>query len=386
MKYFLSREAVLKWLEKPSVYHIKKDDIYELDTDSFEFLRKCSSGTGCNSDNSEFIDYCKKEGILTEDRIFLERPPLISSSFPSLRYLELQITDRCNLRCKHCYINTPLNPAGCELSVKQIRNILKEFEEMQGLRVLITGGEPLIHSRFDEINRILPDFFVRKLLLTNGLLLNKQILDSLNVDEIQISIDGLEKAHDALRGKGSFRSAMEAVRRSVGSGFDVSVSTMVHAKNLGDFEELDRIFKDLGVKDWTVDIPCPTGRMTENPEFCLEPEAGGKYLSYGYGEGLHAGEAGFACGLHLMSVMADGRVSKCTFYAEASVGTIENGLRENWQKIKPVRFEELRCDCEFGESCRGGCRYRAELSGDASGKDLYRCAFYDIIKKNNSPS
>ena len=63
-----------------------------------------------------------------------------------------------------------------ELSINRIKTILTEFEEMQGLRVLITGGEPLLHSRFKEINEILPQFFIRKILFTNGLLLNKKYL------------------------------------------------------------------------------------------------------------------------------------------------------------------------------------------------------------------
>ncbi|MBM4136418.1 MAG: hypothetical protein FJ241_06250 [Nitrospira sp.] len=114
MKYFLTQEAVLKWLEMPSVYHIKKDELYELDDDSFPFLKKCMSESGCNTEDSEFmghyqnsapfIEYCLKEGILTKDKIAVKRPPLIKSSQPSLRYLELQITDRCNLKCRHCYI------------------------------------------------------------------------------------------------------------------------------------------------------------------------------------------------------------------------------------------------------------------------------------------
>ncbi len=49
-------------------------------------------------------------------------------------------------------------------------------------------------------------------------------------------------------------------------------------------------------------------------------------------------------------------------------------------KFKPVKLDKLKCDCEYIEACRGGCRYRAENFGDALGKDLYRCALYDIIK------
>jgi radical SAM protein with 4Fe4S-binding SPASM domain len=397
MRYFFARDAVLKWIEKPSVYHIGKDDLYELDSDSFEFLNNCATESGCNVKKDEFIDYCLKEGILTEDKVSLERPLLIKSPDPSLRYLELQITNKCNLKCRHCYINPryinppspPLSKGGKmefsnknfnELPVKKIRKVLHEFEQMQGLRVLITGGEPLIHRGFKEINEMLPEFFVRKVLFTNGLLLDKKVLKKLNVNEIQISVDGLEEAHDFLRGKGTFRSTIDAVKRAIDSGFEVSISTMVHAKNLGDFDKMERLFQGLGIKDWTVDIPCITGRLKENPEFQISPEQGGKYLRYGYGNGLHAGASGFACGVYLMAVMADGRVSKCTFYSDSSVGRIEDGLRECWQRIKPVRLNELKCDCMHIESCRGGCRYRAQLLGDPYGKDLYKCNFYDIIK------
>jgi radical SAM protein with 4Fe4S-binding SPASM domain len=376
MKYFLSQEAVLKWLETPSVYHIKNDELYELDRASFEFLKDCSE-SGCSSQNGEFVDYCLREGILTKKRVFIKRPSLIRSFDPSLRYLELQITNKCNLTCKHCYMK---DRGYEELSINQIRDILKEFEQMQGLRILITGGEPLLHSKFEVINKMLPKFFVRKVLFTNGFLLDEEKIKKLNVDEIQISIDGLQDAHDSLRGKGTFRLAMKAVNLSLDHGFHVSIATMVHPENLGNFEEMEKHFKNMGIKEWTVDIPCVTGRLEENAEFQISPEEGGRYLRYGYGGGLHTAASGFACGLHLMAVMADGKVAKCTFYSDSAVGRVEEGLRVCWQRIKPIRLDELKCDCEYIETCRGGCRYRAQLLGDPLGKDLDRCALYGIIK------
>jgi radical SAM protein with 4Fe4S-binding SPASM domain len=378
MHYFLTRESVIKWLEKPCLYHIKQDELYELDKESLEFLLGCASENGCSSMDKEFIDYCLTEGILTTDKTSLKRPPVIHSPVPSLRYLELQITDMCNLRCRHCYIG---DRDGRKLSLIQIRCLLEEFEELQGLRVLITGGEPLLHSRFNEINDMLSDFSLRKILFTNGLLLTEQILNKLNVDEIQFSIDGLDDAHNAIRGNGTCGQTMEAIKRSIDKGFDVSVATMVHAGNLGDFDAMERLFRKLGIREWTVDVPCITGRLSKNNDFQVSPEQGGKYLGYGYGDGLHSGAPGFGCGLHLMAVMADGRIAKCTFYGDRSVGSVEDGLRECWQRIDPVNLGDLKCDCEHIESCRGGCRYRAELLGDQKGKDLYRCSLYDIIKK-----
>ena len=377
MNYYLSRRAVLKWLETPSVYHIAKDELYELDDESFRFLKKCGTADGCASTNSAFVDYCMEEGLLTSGNASAgRRPLLIRAPGPSLRYLELQITNACNLRCKHCYID---DNARHELAPRQVRDVLAEFEEMQGLRVMITGGEPLLHAGFAEINEMLPDFFLRKVLFTNGELLTKDLLKSLKVDEIQISIDGLEKAHDAIRGSGAFSRSLQALRQARDAGFDISVSTMVHRKNLADFDTMERMFKKMGIKDWTVDVPCAVGRLREHAEFFVSPEEGGKYLGYGFGGGLHASDQGFGCGLHLMAVMADGKIAKCTFYEDRAVGVVEQGLMAAWRNIQPVRLKDLACDCEYLEVCRGGCRYRAELSGGKGGKDLYRCILYDIL-------
>jgi radical SAM protein with 4Fe4S-binding SPASM domain len=173
---------------------------------------------------------------------------------------------------------------------------------------------------------------------------------------------------------------MHAMRTALNAGFEVSVATMVHAKNLADFDAMEKIFKETGVKDWTVDVPCISGRLKANKEFHITPEQGGKYLRYGFGGGFHASTPGFACGMHLMSIMADGKIAKCTFYADQSVGSIRDGLRVCWQRIQPVKLDELTCDCEQIESCRGGCRYRATLLGNPYGKDLYKCFSYDIME------
>ena len=376
MSYYLSRRAVLKWLEIPSVYQIAKDELYELDNDSFRFLKNCAAKDGCSSKDGAFIDYCMDEGLLTTEKAVVPRPILKQAPEPSLRYLELQITDTCNLRCKHCYLG---ETAHKELSPEEVNNALREFEEMQGLRVLITGGEPLMHGKFHEINEMLPDFFIRKVLFSNGMLLKKDALGTLKVDEIQISIDGLERAHDHVRGAGTFKRAMEAAHDALDAGFDVSISTMVHRENVADFDAMERLFKGMGIKDWTVDVPCVTGRLKENSDLCVSPEEGGKYLGYGYGGGLHSSGQGYGCGLHLMSVMADGKIAKCSFYRDSAVGAISEGLGAAWNKIRPVRLSDLSCNCEYLEVCRGGCRFRAELLAGKSGKDLYRCTLYGII-------
>lgn len=378
MSFSLARQASLKWLETPSVYQLAKDELYELDEDSFRFLSACASEDGCENKDSAFIDYCLDEGLLTRERVTVTRPPLIPSPDPSLRYLELQLTGRCNLRCRHCYLG---DAGDRELSMVQVHSVLREFEEMQGLRVLLTGGEPLLHSRFDEINEMLPDLYLRKILFTNGVLLKKDLLNRLKVHEIQVSIDGLKSSHDALRGNGTYDLALNALRRALDAGFEVSVSTMVYPGNLGDFDAMEELFRSLGVKDWTVDVPCVDGRLRDNRELAVAPEIGGKYLGYGYGGGMHSTGKGYACGLHLMSVLQDGTTAKCAFYGDRTVGSISEGLRSCWERVRPIRLESLDCKCEYLEACRGGCRYRAEQVDRAAGRDLYRCSLYGVIDK-----
>jgi radical SAM protein with 4Fe4S-binding SPASM domain len=373
MKYYLAKDCALKLLEAPCAYHMGKDELYELDGEAFEFLRGCASGDGCEVGDGEFADYCIREGILTAEKTAVRRPPVAKSPEPSLRYLELQITRKCNLGCRHCYLGRPRD-AG--LSLGEIRQVLGEFEAMQGLRLLLTGGEPLLHPEFDGINRLLPDYAFRKVLFTNGTLVTDRLLEGLNVDELQVSVDGLEEAHDALRGRGTFRKAMQCIKKALNKGFEVSVSTMVHAENLLDFDGMERTFKAMGIRDWAVDVPCNEGNLMENPSFHLPPETAGRYLAYGFGEGLHGGGEGFACGLHLMSVTADGSCAKCAFYSDDPVGHIREGLSRCWQRVKHTCLDELKCDCDELDACRGGCRYRAALLGDNLGKDLYRCALY----------
>jgi radical SAM protein with 4Fe4S-binding SPASM domain len=392
MRFYLSERFILKRIETPSIYDIDGDELYELDEDGFGFLLSCSGPEGRDSGDAdrEFIDYCISEGILTTNPVDVKRPATEPSPVPSLRYLEFQITDKCNLRCRHCYIGEPKNE---EMSIPQCKSVLDEFEKMQGLRLLITGGEPLMHSRFSDFNRLLPWYAFRKILFTNGLMLDRKSVEDLNVDELQVSIDGMERGHDAVRGKGTFQRAIKAVEEALGADMQVSIATMVHRENLSEFGEMERLFRGFGVRDWTVDVPCPEGRLKGDDILQVGPETGGEFLGYGLGSGLHGGGEGFGCGLHLAAVLAGGDVCKCAFYREQPAGNVREGLAMAWTRIKPVDLKTLDCahlSCTVLEECRGGCRYRASaVSGDRKVRnhivcgtecDFYKCFYYGIMK------
>ncbi|MEO5360839.1 MAG: radical SAM protein [Nitrospirota bacterium] len=373
-KYFLTARCFIKHLETPCVYDTAKDELYELDDTAFDFfIKAASTGGTAQHEDSSFVTYCLDEGLISTTPAAVVRPAVSQSPCPSLRYLELQLTAMCNLKCRHCFVG---DSRPVHLPLDTVVSTLREFEAMQGLRLLITGGEPLIYPDFAALNEILPEFALRKILLTNGELLSDERLKCLNVDEIQISIDGLEHGHDAIRGSGQYKKAISAIKRAQTAGYDVSAATTIHSDNAREFAAMEKLFIDMNIKDWTVDVPVAMGTMLRNESLCLPPDEAGRLLSYGFqGGGVHGGGDGqWACGVHLMSVAASGGASKCLYYAGEPVGTVEDGLKYCWSRINPLPLSKLACSgCPEIETCRGGCRYRAAALGDPLGKDLFKC-------------
>jgi MoaA/NifB/PqqE/SkfB family radical SAM enzyme len=67
---------------------------------------------------------------------------------------DLEITARCNLNCRHCYINLPAGDKDAraqELGAAEIMDIARQAVDMGALWCLITGGEPLLRHDFAEI-------------------------------------------------------------------------------------------------------------------------------------------------------------------------------------------------------------------------------------------
>lgn len=363
----LSPDAALKNLETPYVYHIEKDELYEIDDTAAAFLQSCN-GTRPGrelTDDDEFVSYCLEEGILTT----LSQPERSDISMgektdPSLRYLELQLTHRCNLRCGHCYIGQP--PRVLDMPPETAAAVVREFSDMGGLRLLISGGEPLLYNPLDAFFTAIRDLPVRRVLFTNGTLLDPQAMARIDVHEIQFSLDGWKTGHDLLRGTGSFERTIEGVRIAREHGADISFSTMIHAGNIGEFDRMAAFIEETGVLEWGVDMPCPPGAPGTGQNPPIDPEKWVPLMEYAFGGGIHGssgkegGNGGFACGRHLMTVGPDGSAAKCGFYMADPVGSVREGVRACWERIDHVRLADLECsDCTFLSECRGGCRFRA---------------------------
>jgi radical SAM protein with 4Fe4S-binding SPASM domain len=73
---------------------------------------------------------------------------------PRLHHLDIELTERCNNACMHCYINLPeldKQAASRELSTDQWKDILKQAADLGAFWVRFTGGEPLLREDFVEL-------------------------------------------------------------------------------------------------------------------------------------------------------------------------------------------------------------------------------------------
>jgi MoaA/NifB/PqqE/SkfB family radical SAM enzyme len=134
-------------------------------------------------------------------RLFGKTRPLIRG---------LVLTNRCNLRCRHCTV--PSRPP-MDLSYPQVRAAIDAFYAEGGRCLYLEGGEPLLWRdgpyRVDDIVGYAKRLgYLAVVVYTNGTL----PLDT-TADTVFVSVDGLRETHDALRGK-SYDRIMANVARS----------------------------------------------------------------------------------------------------------------------------------------------------------------------------
>jgi radical SAM protein with 4Fe4S-binding SPASM domain len=369
----LAPHCALKRLETPALYDTRADALYELDEEALRFL---AAGPPREDPlrppaTAALVASCLAEGLLVERPAAApvavpDAPPLA----PSLRYLLVHLTDRCTLRCRHCFIGPQ---TGADLPLPGVLRLADEFAALQGLRFIVSGGEPLMHRHFWRLNDRLPAYPFRSILLTNGTLLDREAARALRFHEVQVSLDGPQDAHDRLRGAGSFRRAIAALRHLAAAEMPISVASVVFAGNLERFDELQELLGEFPLRGWSIDVPCPAGAMADNAELLPDPAQAARLMGRSFGGGFYGSSAGWACGAHLAAVMADGTVDKCGYFTGRRSGHASAGLAAAWQRIPRWRLAELNCRCSHLEECRGGCRFRAQAAGDLLGPDPALC-------------
>jgi radical SAM protein with 4Fe4S-binding SPASM domain len=379
---YLAGGIYLKVLEMPCAYNVFSDDLYELSPEALDLLSRCD-GTRTVEElvpEEDFLAYCLEEGVLElrgePGRREVREIKVRHNEKPSLRYLMMEVTDRCNLRCRHCYLG---DAGSSDLDWDKAKRVVDDFDEIGGLRLLVTGGEPLLYPSFQDLNEAVKDRSYRAVLITNGTLMERVDYAELNFQEIQFSVDGLEAGHDYLRGEGAYRQVMRGLEEALDAGLDVSVATVIYNRNLDQLEGLGNKLRDMGVSSWTLEFPVPEGRMGENRELMPSPAEALPFFDMEWGLGPHESAEGYACGTHLANVEPGGRLIKCGYYRDISGGDVGGGLREAWQDLPKMRLEGVCAGCEVLSQCGGGCRYRADLMAGEGGPDPVMCARMGIV-------
>ncbi len=174
---------------------------------------------------------------------------------PILTWLDIELTERCNLNCIHCYINQPQTDYYAiknELSTKDFKSIIKEAVSLGCMGVRFTGGEPLLRSDFEELY-----LFTRKLglsvqIFTNATLINSRIakvfLRTPPLQKIEITLYGMTKeSYESVSQKvGSFASAWDGINLLLRYKIPFVVKYMLLPSNIDQLESFEK---------WSLKIP-----------------------------------------------------------------------------------------------------------------------------------
>ncbi len=161
------------------------------------------------------------------------------------------ITRTCNLRCVHCYSDSMAAKYPGELDWDQMRAVVRDLAEYQVPSLLLSGGEPLIHSRFFDLVDLATDAGLKLTISTNGTLITPQKaarLKAANVAYVGISLDGIGPVHDEFRRKeGAFKGAVEGFRachevgQKTGLRLTLTRHTVSDIERILDFIEAEEI-------------------------------------------------------------------------------------------------------------------------------------------------
>ena len=317
----------------------------------------------------------------------------------TLRIISWNITLRCPLKCAHCYVNAGDREAEQALSTEEAFDLIDQIRAVGKPVVVLSGGEPLLRDDLCEIARYGTERGLRMVIGTSGYLLDRSMaarLGEAGIRTAAVSIDAADpKVHDSFRGvKGAWEKAMQAIRNCRDEGIGVQINMTVMRPSAGDVESVVELGKELGVTDYQVFFPVPTGRAqgTGLPDsrhyedvirqvllkyrdnsVNLRPTCAPQFRRIAADLGISNPGWGRGCiaGTRYCRIYANGEVTPCPYLPVSAGNVRKTPFSEIWKR-SPV-FSALRnpdlltgkCGrCEYKMIC-GGCRARAYSGTDA---------------------
>lgn len=159
------------------------------------------------------------------------------------------VTSSCNLRCKHC-LAFDRQPEHGDLSLAEIKRIVKEIADLKIFGLAVFGGEPFARPDILDILSEISRYPISMSINTNGTLIDENMAKQLAPYRAgyTVSLDGSSPAVvESIRGGGVFDRTVAAIELLKGLNKPVLISTTVMAFNYRDIPAIARLGKRLGV-------------------------------------------------------------------------------------------------------------------------------------------
>lgn len=398
-----------------SLYNTQLNNQLEINYSAAKLLRTAYAADNLDElrddiKTREFFDTLQKFGFFVESdssiasarHVFLGRP--IHYRYP-LSSLSIELTNGCNLRCKHCYGDFHQTAKFQYVPLDWIRKSIDDLNSLHVRNIGLTGGESTIHPDFLDIVTLFLENGFEVCVFTNGY--NYKIIKDLLSRTSQyhfmmkVSLDGTEEVHNAIRGNdNAYSNALKTLDIiSTYSNVNLYVSSVVMRQNIADINKLDNLVRMRYPNAiHTKDLAFPMGNSDDFafsldelpavehavPSLLLSSEA--DKLSNGKSKKSKLPRC--SGGISQCTLMPDGSLKICNsacsrqFYFEHNAYT--NGLKYAWincgKKISEFRREKAKCTyqckkCLYVNECeRNDCRVLAWVyTGDARNSNPLTC-------------
>lgn len=316
----------------------------------------------------------------------------------------LELTQRCNLRCAHCYLSEDARRgAGAELGTPEVLRLLEEAARAGCLFLLVTGGEPLLRPDLPGIYRRARELGLVVTVFTNATRVDPAVAELLAGAPprlVEVSLYGATPAtHDGVTGvPGSHARALAGIATLMRAGVRVGLKTMVLRSNAAEVADLEAFAARLGVRfrlDAAVNPRLdgdrrPLAERVE-PEVSVpielaDPARRGGYvarLSTGAGGGAAGSVYGCRAGVTAFHLDPAGVLRPCLIARRVAADARERGFAGAWRAVGEA-LDRLRpaparpCDaCERRALCDPCAAFFELETGAPDVPAPYLCAVAD---------
>ncbi|SNU06361.1 radical SAM additional 4Fe4S-binding SPASM domain-containing protein [Streptococcus equinus] len=333
----------------------------------------------------ETITFCKEKKLIEELReisfnVFSEKIPL--------KTVQLQITSRCNLRCKHCYIGD----YDSSLKIEDVLGIVDEAKKMGVVNFDLTGGEPLAYKGIEKVIKSILDNGMKTVIFSNAMRIPdgvKSLIKNYSGISMKVSLDGWdEESHDYIRGKGNFRKTMENIEFLKENSVPLFINVVLNSKNIKGMDKFIKLSESLNIP-FIFDRFIPFARNTylsiSDEDYIQALIRYDKFKFHCDKTTLkNADLSEFYCGAgnSYVYINSIGDVGFCPTLSTANFcggNVLKQSLSSIWNdSVFFNHIRNIRCSlyslCPVNYFCKGGCRSRGEFFGsDITSPDLQIC-------------